>query len=132
MISQRTIAGLAAAKARGRKLGSSGKVLAAKNAADAAARDEALRPVLVSMAGQSSRAIAAALTEQGIEPPRGRYVVTEDRAAHDGAARAEGLDVPPLRSVDVFTWVKPVLGMQSVNRRGPKRKDMAWLTPLSD
>ena len=35
------------------------------------ARDEALRPVLVSMAGQSSRAIAAALTEQGIEPPRG-------------------------------------------------------------
>ena len=71
MISQRTIAGLAAAKARGRKLGSSGKVLAAKNAADAAARDEALRPVLVSMAGQSSRAIAAALTEQGIEPPRG-------------------------------------------------------------
>ena len=70
MISQRTIAGLAAAKARGRKLGSSVGKLAAENAADAAARDEALRPT-GSMAGLSSRAIAPALTEQGIEPPRG-------------------------------------------------------------
>ena len=69
MISQRTRAGLQAAKARGVQLGN--PELAAKQAADAAARDEALRPVLVSMAGQSSRAIAAALTEQGIEPPRG-------------------------------------------------------------
>ena len=57
MISQRTRAGLAAAKARGVKLGN--PELAARQAADAAARDEALRPVLVSMAGQSSRAIAA-------------------------------------------------------------------------
>jgi len=69
MISQRTRAGLAAAKARGVKLGN--PELAARQAADAAARDEALRPVLVSMAGQSSRAIAQALTEQGVEPPRG-------------------------------------------------------------
>jgi DNA invertase Pin-like site-specific DNA recombinase len=52
MISQRTRAGLAAAKARGVKLGN--PELAARQAADAAARDEALRPVLVSMAGQSS------------------------------------------------------------------------------
>ena len=69
MISQRTRAGLQAAKARGVQLGN--PELVAKQAADAAARDEALRPVLVSMAGQSSRAIAAALTDQGIEPPRG-------------------------------------------------------------
>jgi len=71
MISQRTRAGLADAKARGVKLGN--PELAARQAADAAARDEALRPVLVSMAGQSSRAIAQALTayEQGVEPPRG-------------------------------------------------------------
>ena len=47
------------------------KLLAAKNAAAAAERDEALRPVLVSMAGLSSRAKAQALTEQGITPPRG-------------------------------------------------------------
>ena len=69
MFSQRTRAGLAAAKARGVKLGN--PELAARQAADAAARDEALRPVLVSMAGQSSRAIAQALTEQSVEPPRG-------------------------------------------------------------
>ena len=44
----------------------------AKAMADAAAaRDEALRPVLGSMAGQSSRAIAKALTEQGVKAPRG-------------------------------------------------------------
>ena len=43
----------------------------AKAMADAAAtRDEAFRSVLGSMAGQSSRAIAKALTEQGVEPPR--------------------------------------------------------------
>jgi len=71
MISQRTRAGLQQAKARGVQLGRTGAVLAAKNAAAAAERDEALRPVLVSMLGQSSRAIAEQLTEQGIEPPRG-------------------------------------------------------------
>jgi hypothetical protein len=43
---------IGSAKARGVKLGN--PELAARQAADAAARDEALRPVLVSMAGQSS------------------------------------------------------------------------------
>ena len=71
MISQRTSAGLAAAKARGVKLGSFGTVLAAKNAAAAAARDEALRSTLAPMAGMSSRAIAQRLTQLGIEAPRG-------------------------------------------------------------
>jgi DNA invertase Pin-like site-specific DNA recombinase len=71
MISQRTRAGLQQAKARGVQLGRTGAALAAKNAAAAAERDEALRPVLVSMVGQSSRAIAEQLTEHGIEPPRG-------------------------------------------------------------
>jgi hypothetical protein len=37
----------------------------------AAARDEALRPVLASMAGLSSRAIAQKLTDMGVEAPRG-------------------------------------------------------------
>ena len=71
MISQRTRAGLQQAKARGVQLGRTGAALAARNAAAAAERDEALRPVLVSMVGQSSRAIAEQLTAQGIEPPRG-------------------------------------------------------------
>ena len=69
MISQRTRAGLQQAKARGVQLGRTGAALAAKNAAAAAERDEALRPILVSMVGQSSRAIAEQLTEQGVEPP---------------------------------------------------------------
>jgi DNA invertase Pin-like site-specific DNA recombinase len=46
MISQRTSAGLAAAKARGKQLGTYSKVLAAQNSAAAAARDAKLEPVL--------------------------------------------------------------------------------------
>jgi DNA invertase Pin-like site-specific DNA recombinase len=69
MISQRTSAGLQAAKQRGVKLGNPAQAQAMADAA--AARDAALRPFLASMVGQSSRAIAKALTEQGIEPPRG-------------------------------------------------------------
>ena len=69
MISQRTSAGLQAAKKRGVKLGNPAQAKAMADAA--AARDEALRPVLLPMVGQSSRAIAKALTDQGVEPPRG-------------------------------------------------------------
>src|SRR6478752_4469044 len=69
MISQRTSAGLQAAKARGVKLGNPAQ---AKAMADAAAvRDAALRETLARMAGLSSRAIAQALTGQGVEAPRG-------------------------------------------------------------
>jgi DNA invertase Pin-like site-specific DNA recombinase len=71
MISQRTIAGLAAAKARGVKLGSFGKVLAAKNAAGAASRDAALRPVLAELSGMSASAIAAELNARKVPTPRG-------------------------------------------------------------
>jgi DNA invertase Pin-like site-specific DNA recombinase len=69
MISQRTAAGLAAAKERGVVLGNA--KLAEANAAAAAARDEALRAILRPMIGLASREIAAKLTEQGIETPRG-------------------------------------------------------------
>ena len=69
MISQRTSAGLQAAKQRGVRLGNPAQAKAMADAA--AARDEALRPVLESMAGLSSRAVAQRLTEQGVEPPRG-------------------------------------------------------------
>ena len=71
MITQRTKAGLQAAKARGVELGSFGKVLAAKNAAAAAERDEALRPILAELAGMSANAIAAEFNERGVPTPRG-------------------------------------------------------------
>ena len=66
MISQRTIAGLAAAKARGRKLGSSVSKLAAKNAAAAAARDAELEPVLKELSHLSARAAAAEIERRGL------------------------------------------------------------------
>ena len=66
MISQRTIAGLAAAKARGRKLGSSVSKLAAKNAAAAAARDAELEPILRELSHLSSRAAAAEIERRAL------------------------------------------------------------------
>jgi hypothetical protein len=55
MISQRTVADLAAAKARGRKLASSVGKLAARNAAAAAARDAELEPILKELSHLSTR-----------------------------------------------------------------------------
>ena len=71
MISQRTSAGLAAAKARGVRLGN--PALAAKNAADAAERDKALRPVLAELEskGMSANAIATELNARKVPTPRG-------------------------------------------------------------
>jgi DNA invertase Pin-like site-specific DNA recombinase len=69
MVSQRTIAGLQAAKARGKKLGN--PALAVKNAADAAVRDELLRPVLAELFGKSANAIATELNARRIKTPRG-------------------------------------------------------------
>ena len=61
-----------------RRAGSFGKVLAAKNAAAAAERDEALRPILAELAGMSANAITAALNERGVPTPRGgpRHAIT--------------------------------------------------------
>ena len=69
MISERTRAGLAAAKERGVKLGN--PALAAANKAAAAARDASLAGILRELAGQPYRAIATALTAKGIAAPRG-------------------------------------------------------------
>jgi DNA invertase Pin-like site-specific DNA recombinase len=70
MISERTKAGLAAARARGKKLG--GRNAASdENARAAQARADALRPVLAELAGMSARRAAAVLNERGIETPAG-------------------------------------------------------------
>jgi DNA invertase Pin-like site-specific DNA recombinase len=70
-ISARTKAALASAKARGVRLGN--PALAAANKAEALARAEELRPLLVELLarGCSRQAIADALNEQGIATPRG-------------------------------------------------------------
>jgi len=67
MISQRTSAGLQAAKERGVVLGNAKQAQA--NKAAAAARDAALEPVLRELAGLSSRAIAAELEKRGRSVP---------------------------------------------------------------
>jgi hypothetical protein len=68
-IKRLTIAGLAAAKARGVKLGN--PALAAKNAAEAAERDASLRATLAPMADLPSRIIAEKLNKLGIKSARG-------------------------------------------------------------
>ena len=72
MISVRTKAALAAAKARGKALGRHGaEVLAPAYKVAAQARAEELRPILTEIAGRSTKAIAAELTARGIPTPRG-------------------------------------------------------------
>jgi DNA invertase Pin-like site-specific DNA recombinase len=72
MISERTRAGLQAAKERGVKLGNQAQ--ADVNKAAAAARDAALRPILSSLADRPYQEIARALTERGLPTPRGNKV----------------------------------------------------------
>jgi DNA invertase Pin-like site-specific DNA recombinase len=69
MISDRTKAGLAAARARGVVLGN--PKLAADNRAAAIERAEALSPVLRELAGLSARAAAAEFNKRGIATPTG-------------------------------------------------------------
>lgn len=73
IISQRTKAALAAAKARGTVLGANGKALAATNKAEAAKRLEPLADRLQAMkaSGMSVRRMIAALNDEGIPSPAG-------------------------------------------------------------
>jgi len=69
LISARTKAALAQAKARGKKLGNA--ALAAANRAEALERAEELRPVLEELRGLSLRKLAEELNARGIPTPRG-------------------------------------------------------------
>jgi DNA invertase Pin-like site-specific DNA recombinase len=71
LISERTKASLAAAKARGVKLGGANaqSELAAK---EAKARAEELRPVFTELAGLSARKAADELNRRGTDTPAGR------------------------------------------------------------
>jgi DNA invertase Pin-like site-specific DNA recombinase len=70
LISERTKAGLAAAKGRGVKLGGT-NAQSLKAAAEARERAEALRPILGELAGMSARAVAAELNKRKIQTPAG-------------------------------------------------------------
>ena len=69
MISERTRAGLAAAKKRGVKLGS--QTIGKENKRAAAGRAKELRPILKELEGRSARAIAAELNKRKVATPRG-------------------------------------------------------------
>jgi DNA invertase Pin-like site-specific DNA recombinase len=69
LISKRTKEALAAAKAKGVKLGNA--ELAKANKAEAAARDAEVRPVLEELVGKSYRTIAAELDARKIPAPHG-------------------------------------------------------------
>jgi DNA invertase Pin-like site-specific DNA recombinase len=66
LISQRTKAGLAVAKAKGKVLGSYGKVLGKRKAAEAKARDQKLKPLLLELWHLSSRNAAAEIERRGL------------------------------------------------------------------
>jgi DNA invertase Pin-like site-specific DNA recombinase len=70
LISERTKAGLAAAKRRGKKLGGR-NAQSDKTAAEAQARAKQLRPILAKLAGVSANQAAAELNRRNVPTPAG-------------------------------------------------------------
>ncbi len=88
LISERTKAGLAAARKRGTKLGGRNRK-SDEIAAAAAARDEELRPVFEEMAELSANACALALNARGIPAPNGgQWFAVQVIRVRDRLARA--------------------------------------------
>jgi DNA invertase Pin-like site-specific DNA recombinase len=87
LISERTKAGLAAAKRRGVKLGGA-NAKSDQTRAEAMARAEALRPLLTELAGMSAHAAAAELNRRGVATPAGgqwhavQVIRVRDRLKH--------------------------------------------------
>ena len=72
MISERTKAGLAAARARGVKLGGPRlRAINEKRRVDSLARARAIAPILSELVGMSARAAAAELNARQVETPSG-------------------------------------------------------------
>jgi DNA invertase Pin-like site-specific DNA recombinase len=88
IIGERTRVALAAAKARGKKLGGA-NAKSAENARAALERAEALRPVLAELVSLSARAAAAILNERGIATPAGaRWHATTVNRVRERLARS--------------------------------------------
>ena len=111
MISSAPIAGLAGGQGARRRARQPG---AGEGQAEAAAaRDAALRETLASMAGLSSRAIAARANRARHRVPARRRVVAQERATDDGAARVVRGQPRPR---------KPGVELRRRGRAGPPRK----------
>ena len=132
MISQRTVAGLEIAKANGVVLGSHGKILAAQNAAAAAERDAALRPLLVELGDLSANAVARELNARKISTPNGKTwsavtvlrVMNSARAALDRRRQLQLRRIAPTVEHPQHRLI--ILDRRRQIARDQRREGVAW------